>query len=114
MVLASHINYGNVTAIFRRFLERLIGSAYWPWGQASPKARSNWLPRKAVLVATSGMPGFLIPLLTGTRYAMKAMARMLGAKPVGSLWIGLAAMEEHHALSARTVARARRLGMKLA
>jgi multimeric flavodoxin WrbA len=113
LLLASSINYGNVTAIFRCFLERLIGCAYWPWGQATPKARSAWRPRRAVFVAASGMPGFLIPLLTGTGHAMKTMARMLGAKPVGNLWIGLAAMEQNHALGARTLKRAQRLGMRL-
>jgi multimeric flavodoxin WrbA len=114
VVLASPINFGNVTALFRCFLERLIGCAYWPWGQATPKPRSTWQPRKAVFIATSGMPGFLIPLLTGTGHAMKTMAKMLGAKPVGSLWIGLSAMEPNHSLSARTVKQAQRLGMRLA
>ena len=50
VVLASPVNYYNVTALFRRFLERLLGYAYWPWGQKAP-ARSKLQPRKAVLVA---------------------------------------------------------------
>src|ERR1700738_1470664 len=33
LVLASPVNYSDVTAVFRRFLERLMGCAYWPWGQ---------------------------------------------------------------------------------
>src|SRR5438270_4094086 len=40
VVLASPVNCGNVTAIFRCFMERLIGTAYWPWGQPAPKPRS--------------------------------------------------------------------------
>jgi hypothetical protein len=114
IILASPINYGNLTAIFRRFLERLIGAAYWPWGSAMPKPRWKTLPRKAVFIASSAMPGFLIPIFTGTRYAMRTMAQMLGARPVGSLWIGLSAMEPDHQISAATLARARKLGMKLA
>jgi hypothetical protein len=39
---------------------------------------------------------------------------MLGAKPVGCLWIGLANLDPHHALTPRTLDRARRMGMKLA
>jgi hypothetical protein len=39
---------------------------------------------------------------------------MLDAKPVGKLWVGLVSGEERPALSARTIERARRLGMKLA
>ena len=89
MVLASPVNCGNATAIFRRFMERLIGCAYWPWGQAAPKARTHVRTLKAALVATSAMPGFLIPVATGTRRALRTAAKILGAKPVASLWIGL-------------------------
>ncbi len=114
VVLASPVNYYNVTAIFRRFLERLLGYVYWPWGQMAPKPRTRLQPRKAVLVATSAAPGFLIPLATGAARALRITAALLGAKPVGKLWVGLAAGEARHALSARVVERARRLGMKLA
>jgi multimeric flavodoxin WrbA len=114
VVLASPVNYYNVTAIFRRFLERLLGYVYWPWGQMAPKPRTRLRPRKAVLVATSAAPGFLIPLATGAARALRITAALLGAKPVGKLWVGLTAGEARHALSARMVERARRLGMKLA
>src|ERR1017187_4958778 len=65
VVLGSPVNYGGVTAVFRTFLERLIGYTYWPWGQPSPTPRQKRATRKAVLVATSGMPGFMIPISTG-------------------------------------------------
>src|ERR1700676_115751 len=48
VVLGSPVNFYNVTAVFRTFLERLVGCAYWPWGQPAPKPRSKELPRKAV------------------------------------------------------------------
>jgi len=114
VVIASPVNYWNATALFRRFLERLLGNIYWPWGQNSPRPRSKRQPRKALLVASAGMPGFLIPLFTGTAKALRLAAQSLGAKPVGSLWIGLVAGEPHPRLSARTLKRARRMGMKLA
>ncbi len=114
VVLASPVNFYNATAIFRRFLERLLGYAYWPWGQNAPRARSKRQPRKAVLVASSAMPGFLIPVATGTGKALSLAAKMLGARPVGKLWIGLASAEPLHPLSARNRRRARRLGWKLA
>jgi putative NADPH-quinone reductase len=114
VVLASPVNYGNVTAIFRRFMERLIGCAFWPWGGKMPKARKKGITRKAVLVATSAMPGFLIPLATGTGIALRMTAKMMGAKAVGKLWIGLSGDQPHHALSARNRERARRMGWKLA
>jgi len=62
IVLGSPVSFWNVTAIFRRFLERTLGAIYWPWGQNAPSPRSKRQPRKAVLVASSAMPGFLILL----------------------------------------------------
>jgi len=94
LVLGSPVNYGNVTAIFRTFMERLIGFAYWPWGQPRPRhgisGRSEGRAGGFV-----GHAGFLIPLATGTGHALRTTAKMLGARPVGSLWIGLAAQEPH-------------------
>jgi len=114
VVLASPVNYGNVTAVFRTFLERLIGCFYWPWDQGTPQPRQKHPIRKAALVATSGMPGFLIPVFTGVRGTLRLTAKLLGAKPVGTLFIGLSAMEPKHPLSARARERARRIGWKLA
>lgn len=113
LVLASPVNCGNTTAIFRCFMERLVGCAYWPWGQPAPKARSHIHTHKAALVATSAMPGFLIPFATGTRTALRMTAKILGARPVAGLWIGLAAGEPDHKPSPRVLARARRMGKKL-
>jgi multimeric flavodoxin WrbA len=114
IVLSSPVNYWNVTAIFRRFLERLLGFTYWPWGQNAPAPRSKRQPRKAVLVASSGMPGFLIPLATGAAKALRIAAKSLGAKTIGTLWIGLVAHEPHPHLSTHTLIRSRHLGWKLA
>ena len=113
VVLASPVNLGNTTAIFRRFMERLIGYGYWPWGDHAPKPRSKVPTLKAALVASSAAPGFMIPLFTGTRTALRMTAKILGAKPIASMWIGLSAGEPHHQLSPRVLARARRIGMKL-
>jgi hypothetical protein len=103
-----------VTAIFRRFQERLLGYLFWLWGQNGPTPRTKMQGRKAVLVASSGAPGFLIPLATGAARALSITARVMGARTVGKLWIGLAAGEPHHNLSLRALERARHLGMKLA
>ncbi len=113
LVLGSPVNFGNTTALFRCFMERLIGCSYWPWGKAAPKARTHVRAIKAVLVATSAAPGFLIPVATGTKTALRTTAKILGAKPVASLWIGLAAGEADHQPSPRTLARARRIGTRL-
>ena len=114
VVLGSPVNDFNATALFRGFMERLLGYTYWPWGQNAPRLRSKLQPRKAVLVASAAMPGLLIPLATGAPRALRLTAATLGAKPVGSLWIGLASHQPHPPLSARTLGKARRMGWKLA
>lgn len=114
VVLGSPVNCFNVTAIFCRFMERLVGSAYWPWGKPAPVDRSKLRPRRAVLLASAAMPGFLIPLATGAARALRLTAQMLGAKPVAHLWIGLAAGQPHQPLSPRTLDQARCLGWRLA
>jgi multimeric flavodoxin WrbA len=114
VVLGSPVNYYNATALFRRFLERLLGFFYWPWGNNLLVQRNKRQSRKAVLVASAGMPGFLIPFATGAAKALRLAAKCLGAKRVGSLWIGLVSQEPHPRLSARTLERARHMGWKLA
>lgn len=113
IVLGSPVNCWNTTAIFRRFMERLLGNVYWPWGMNGPVPRDKQPKRRAVLVASSAAPGFLIPVLTGAAKALRVSAEMLGAKTVAKLWIGLAAQKPHQPLSARTVQRARRIGARL-
>lgn len=114
VVLGSPVNFGNVTAVFRTFLERLIGCFYWPWDQGTPKPRGKERKRKAALVATAGMPAVFIPVFTGVGRTLRLTAKLLGARPVGHLWIGLSAMEPRHTISARARERARRIGWKLA
>jgi multimeric flavodoxin WrbA len=114
VVLASPVNYYNVTAVYRRFLERTIGYTYQPFGRHTPQLRNPKPRKKAVLVASAGMPGFLIPLFTGAGKALRLSAKMLGATPVSTLWIGHAHGESPTVLSASTLERARYIGWKLA
>lgn len=62
-VLASPTNLGSVTAIFKRFMERLAVYAYWPWGAPSPKHRKDSVAKKdskkALLVTSSAAPGII-------------------------------------------------------
>lgn len=115
LVLGAPVNFFNVTAVFRQFMERLLGYAYWPWGSRfGPQQRRKSLTKKAVLVTSAGMPALWIPWMTGAPRALKVTARVLGAKPVGKLWIGRVPAQPHPSLSARDRSRAVRLGSKLA
>lgn len=113
IVLASPMNFGTVTAVTKRFIERLVCYAYWPWGTGAPKLRRAKKTRLAVLVASSAAPGFLARLFTPLVGLLKKAATVLGARTIGVLFIGLAAMEAKHDLSPRIRAKARRLGQRL-
>ena len=113
VVLASPVNIGNTTAIFRRFMERLIGCTYWPWGEAAPRARSHVRTLKAALVATSAGPGFVVSLFSEAGKALRRTAKLLGARPVASLYLGGSPAQLNQKPSERVLARARRIGARL-
>lgn len=113
LILASPVNFGTVTAIMKQFLERLVCYAFWPWGTASPKARSPLKDKRAAIVVSSAAPAVMTRLLTGTAGTLNKAAGLLGAKSAGVLIIGLAALREQQELSASVRHKARRLGRKL-
>lgn len=114
LVLGAPVNFGNVNALTQRFLERLVGYSYWPWGQPAPKIRKKDQPPKpAVLVTSSAMPAIMGRLLTGSLRGLKLGADAVGAKPFATLFVGLAAMRERQELPERIIRKARRAGQKL-
>jgi len=113
LVLASPMNFGTVTAVMKRFIERLVCFAYWPWGAGGPKLRLKRKDKRAVIVASSAAPAFMGRFHGGMVKLMKNAAGLLGAKSAGVLFIGLCAMEQRQKIRERTVKKARRLGRKL-
>jgi len=59
VVLASPMNFGTVTAVMKRFIERLACLAYWPWGANAPKMRNRLKQKRAVVVASSAAPALI-------------------------------------------------------
>ncbi len=99
IVLASPINWFNVTAITKRFIERLICYGYWPWNGSWPRNRIKKLTKKAVLITASGCPEFIgRPLFRGTFSVMKAAANCVGAKVIKKIYIGGAAISQNQPL----------------
>lgn len=113
LVLGAPVNCYNVNAITRRFMERLVCYGYWPWGKPGPENRIKVASKRAVLVTSTAMPAFLGRIATGAIRALKAIATLVGAKPVGTLFIGLAAMEQEPMLSPAAAGKARKLGHRL-
>jgi hypothetical protein len=114
LVLGSPVNFYNVTAITRRFMERLVCFAYWPWGQHSPRIRTKRKEKRAVLITSSAMPALMGRLFTGAPRALRAAAETMGAKPVATLFAGMVAQAEHAEPHARLLRQAREADRRLA
>lgn len=114
LVLASPMNAGHVTAIMKRFIERMLPLYYWPWGNMAPRLRDKTLNKKAVVVTSSAMPALMGRLFTPIVRILKQTAKSLGAKQTKTLYVGLAAGSRDYPLPPKVIARARRLGKWLA
>ena len=114
LVLGAPVNFGTVTAVMKRFIERTICLAYWPWGKAAPVKRDPQRTRQAVVISSAAAPGVVGRMTGNSMGVMKKAASVFGAKTIGTLMVGLAAVEKRQELSARAVRKARRLGRKLA
>ena len=114
LVLASPMNFWTVTAVMKRFIERAVCYAYWPWGALGPALRNKQKSKRAVLVISSAAPSLLGRLMTRIVGLLKTATGLLGAKTIGVLWIGLAAGEPNADIGQRARNKARRLGKKLA
>ncbi|HCE67546.1 MAG: FMN reductase [Geobacteraceae bacterium GWC2_55_20] len=113
-ILAAPTNFGSVTAIFKRFLERLAVYAYWPWDMNGPQYRKAQAPRKnALLVSSCAAPGIMGRWLFGTDKQLKTTAKTIGAEVVGSLFTGMIAKEQHPKLSDGVLAKIKALAGKL-
>lgn len=113
-ILASPTNFGSVTAIFKRFMERLVVYAYWPWGAHAPKYRKEKLPKKkAVLISSSAAPGFMGRLFFDTHKQLKSTAKVIGADAVGTLFTGLIAQKPDSTLPEKTQRKINKLAGKL-
>ncbi|MDH3553761.1 MAG: flavodoxin family protein [Gammaproteobacteria bacterium] len=113
-ILAAPTNMGSVTAIFKRFMERLTVYAYWPWGAPAPVYRKTKMPKKkALLVSSCAAPGLMGRWLLGTNKQLKMTARTIGAEPVGTLFTGLIAGAADTRLPVRASHKAETLAKKL-
>ena len=113
-ILASPTNFGSVTAIFKRFMERLIVYAYWPWDMNSPRFRKAKVSKKkAVLVSSCAAPGILVRWIYGTHKQLKMTAQTIGADTVGTLYTGMIAKQPQPELPERVQAKIRKLVEKL-
>ena len=114
-ILAAPTNFSSVTAIFKRFAERLAVYGYWPWGKAAPVFRRAKMPQKpALIISSCAAPGWMGRLSYGTNKNLKVAAKTMGAKVVGSIVTGLIAQKPQRELPKRARRRAKKLAPRLA
>ena len=113
-ILAAPTNFYSITALFKRFTERLVVYAYWPWEMNGPQLRKASAPRKkAVLISSCAAPGMLGRWLFSIDKQLKMTAKVLGAEPVGTLFTGMIAKQSHPQLPERARGKIAALAGKL-
>ena len=115
-VLGSPVNFGTVTAIMKRFVERLAVYGYWPWGKiAAPKFRNDKLNKKAVIVTSFTPPAWMGRLLlSGAANVLKGTAKVMGARVVEFLYFGMVGERPESGLDEKSLRKAFKAGKKLA
>ena len=113
IVIGAPVNFFNVNAVTRKFMERLACFSYWPWGARGPLMRTKTKTRKAVLITSSAMPAFLGRIFTGALRALKTIANTMGAKPVASIFVGMIAIHEQPAIPENLTRKASKAGHEL-
>ena len=114
IVLGAPVNFSTVTAIMKRFIERLLPYCYWPWGNTIPRRRIKTASKKAIAVTSSGCPTWLGRIIfSGALSVLKAAAKCMGAKVVKSLYLGKACQKEKQELTEKAILAAQKAGEKL-
>jgi multimeric flavodoxin WrbA len=115
LVLASPINFYTVTAVMKRFVERLIVYSYWPWEKEhAPKDRVKQLTKKAVVITSSACPAIIGKfLMPNAAQILKISAKVVGAKVVKSVYFGMVAQKENQRLSEKQIKVAEAAGALL-
>lgn len=117
IVMASPINFGTVTAVMKKFIERLIVYGYWPWDMPAPKFRIKELTKKSILVTSSACPaciGKMTFMYNSCFSTMKKAARCFGAKVIKKIALGYVATTEDGRITPKALKTAYNTGCTIA
>lgn len=112
-IFASPTNFFTITALYKRFLERLVVYGYWPWGVAGAEYRKEELTKKAILINSTAMPSLFSKFFTNTIKILSISAKVVGAKVVEKVYIGMIATQKNQQISFRNKKRLRSAVIKL-
>ena len=113
-ILASPTNFYSATAIFKRFMERLVAYAYWPWGTNAPQYRKSGTPRKkAIIISSCAAPGIIGRFIYATHNQLKSTAKTIGAVVVGSTFAGMVSRDSRPVLPERLKKKIPKMARKL-
>lgn len=113
-VLAAPTNFSSVTALFKRFSERLAVYGYWPWGKPAPAFRRAKAQKKpAILISSCAAPGLLGQLTYGTTRNLRVAAKTIGGKVVGSMVTGMISKEREPGLPKHARRRVKALAPRM-
>lgn len=114
-VLAAPTNQSTVTALYKRFSERLAVYAYWPWDNPAPIYRKSKAPKKPTVILWScAAPAIMARFAFSTGKSLKSTADAIGGDVVGTVLTGLVPRDPKPVLPERTKRKARALAPKLA
>jgi len=114
-ILASPTNFGSVTALFKRFMERLVPYGYWPWGKMAPDFRKKGIcHKKAVLISSSAAPSLFGRLFFSSRKQLATTAETIGAKAIGIQFTGMISQDPAPELPQSSKKGLHKLATKLA
>lgn len=113
LILGSPMNFGTVTAVTKRFIERLVCLAYWPWGKHIPKPRIRSQKKPSVIIASCSAPTFFLFLSPGMRRLMRDAIKLVGGKIIGEIRVGMAAKQRQPREMEGKRKQARHLGHEL-
>jgi NADPH-dependent FMN reductase len=77
LIVSAPINCYDLPSLLRVMLERMSVFCHWPDSSYSPAVRKMPREIKGVLITTSALPGFMVPLVTRARRSFRLFARPL-------------------------------------
>lgn len=116
MVFCSPMNAFTVTAVMKRFIERLTVYAYWPWSKAKApgfrnKKTSN---KKAIVISSSAMPAIIGRLFArNTLFLLKSLPAIFGIKRTQTLYFGMVAQTPDSTLTDKQLRKCFEAGRQL-